>query len=370
MIYYFTFVLLTLLFYLNSLRFKTVDNINSYSSLVDGKKKYKMSVLVLFSISFLVLFLIGALRKNVGIDYNQYMYNQIPRVLSGEFSAVEPLSALVFIIGAKMGSNQYIFAIIQFVIVFFTLTAIYFNSPSYSFSIMLVFITGYFNSSLNLMRQTITISMFLLSLRYIIREEKIKYLFTMIIAMLFHYTAVLYIGAYYFVRQKFTYARLFFYMAVSFFIGGAIEKILYPLFAYLGIYSNYWGETEMALRVNDRFSLSYWLLNMSALAVMLIIRSEYKGNIEKKYDIYIYIQLISILIAILALTTYIPNYDRMLAMFLYPQIISIPDFFSLKVNKYLKLFLFIFLIGVYVSAFVSLFVIKNIGGTFPYNTIF
>ena len=76
------------------------------------------------------------------------------------------------------------------------------------------------------------------------------------------------------------------------------------------------------------------------------------------------------MIAILALTTYVPNYDRMLTMFLYMQIISIPDFFSLEINRYLKIFLFVFLISVYVLAFVSLFVIKNIGGTFPYNTIF
>lgn len=244
-------------------------------------------MLILFIISFLILFLIGALRKNVGIDYNLYMYNQIPRVLSGEFDAVEPLSALVFIMGAKMGSNQYIFAIIQFLIVFFTLAGIYFSSPSYSFSMMLILLTGYFNSSLNLMRQMITVSLFLFSLRYIINEEKKKYFFAMIIATLFHYTAVLFIPTYYFVRQKLTYKRLLFYVVISFVFGGILDKVLLPLFRYLGIYANYWGKTEMALRANDNFSLSYWLLNMSVITVMLLIRNQYKGEIEKNM-IYIY----------------------------------------------------------------------------------
>lgn len=38
MIYYFTFILLTLLFYLNSLRVKPIDNINSYTLGLDRKK--------------------------------------------------------------------------------------------------------------------------------------------------------------------------------------------------------------------------------------------------------------------------------------------------------------------------------------------
>lgn len=338
-----------------------------------GYVSKKIFLVYLFFVIFTILWLVGALRYNVGVDYVVYSYSQIPRVLSGDFSAVEPLASLIFIVGAKMGSYQYIFAIIQFLIIFFTVKAIYDSSVNYTFSFLLLFLTGFFNSSLNLMRQSIAISIFLFSIKYIFDRKFIKYLFWIVVAFLFHKTAIIYLPVYFLYKYKYSKKRLGFITLIIILSSFVFGKILVFVTSYFNVYTNYWGQTEMQDRINNRSSGTYWFLNLIIFFFMIFLYEQAKRNgfqQLKELGFYIYIQLICIAIMVFSYVTYVPNFDRLLTMFSYVQILSLPLFFSVKMNKVLKLLLIAVVIISYVIAFYLIFIQKNIGGTFPYNSIF
>jgi len=57
-------------------------------------------------------------------------------------------------------------------------------------------------------------------------------------------------------------------------------------------------------------------------------------------------------------------------MFYAVQILSIPEFLSIKMNRFIKLFFIIILTTAYIMVFKNIYIDQNIGNTFPYKTIF
>lgn len=373
MVYYINFLFIILLMALAESFFNQEKsaggNLGSYHRFITSKIFLKYS----FFLSFLLLWLIGALRYEVGVDYGHYLSNQIPRVLGGEFSAVEPLGAIIFIVGAWMGDYQYIFVIIHFIIMYFVLKSIFQQSVNYTFSIFLLFFTGFFNTSLNLMRQTVAISLFLYGIKFIYQKNFKKYFTAIIFAAMFHITALFFYTPIYFFYEKKASKKNIVGMIILIAISSLIfESILYFVTRKLGLFVNYWGAREMSVNQNN-FSPTHFFLNISVLIVMLILRQlavRNKVEISKKIDFAIFLQLMPLAVMLFAYVTYFPNFDRVIIMYSFAQVLTLPEFFALPVNKSIKSILFIFICSLYIFTFYWLIVAQNIGGTFPYQTIF
>ena len=94
-----------------------IASIINYSKLSTEAKK------IGYFISFIPLFLIGALRAYVGIDYTTYSLYQIPDVLGGSLTVkFEPLDKLVVYLGYYLANQQhyfYIFSIFHIILMWY-----------------------------------------------------------------------------------------------------------------------------------------------------------------------------------------------------------------------------------------------------------
>jgi len=372
MFYYLIFFISLLLIGISEFYFKyTIQNYlknGNTQQIRLAKLFYNYNTLIVFSL----LFIVGAIRYNVGVDYTTYSNLQIPKVLEGDFFYVEPLASLVFIIGNFLGSYQWIFAILHLILMVFIYFAIKENKTYVTLSYFIFFFSAYFNSSLNLMRQSISIAIFIYAIKYIWKRKMVKYFIYIMIAVLFHKTAILYFPVYFIFGLKVNKKNTALFTSLILIMSISLDRILKFFTTFFDIYTNYWGTTEMAMR-QVNYSLTYWFLNLIILSFMLIFKfiKKDKGNTEdKRIDLYIYIQLMSVVIMIFSLFTYVPNFDRLLTMFSYAQIITVPYFFSLKIKNSIKLPMLIFILLVYLVAFYQLIIDKNIGNTLPYLTIF
>jgi hypothetical protein len=375
MVYHISFVIILLLIFLsecnlNHVRRLVSENLRSQYYLKDALRIQKAA----FIFCFLILFTIAAIRYNVGVDFGVYTRLQIPRVLSGDFGAVEPLGAIVFIIGASLGSYQYIFALIHLIIIFFVAKAIYRNYPiHYSLAIFLLLFTGFFNTSMNLMRQAMAMAVFLYSIKYIYERKIVKHYILIFIALMFHLTALFYLPAYFLYGLKFSKKNV----SIGLIAGGILiysfEWFLEWVTVTFGILRNYWGATEMAIWTDHYFSPTHFIANTTVLVCMIIMRifaNDIESVVKKRLDFAIYLQSITIIIMVVSLVTFLPNFDRIVLLFSSAQIITLPLFFQLKMSKLLKQIMFACIATVLVFSFYWLIMFQNIGGTFPYQTIF
>lgn len=373
MIYFLTFFIIIVLF-------KIEPNVmidDKHYQLKIGKNRVVDisigNVELIFLISLLMLFIIGAIRSDVGTDYAIYSDYHIPKVLSGDYFHIEPFSTLLFLLGGLSGSYQVIFALIHFLILVFTIKAIYDQSVNYSFSFYLFFTLGFFNMSMNLMRQSIAIAIFLYALKYINQKNLGKYFLWIAIATMFHKTAFIYFPLYFLNYISFSFKKLFGFILVLIPLSLFFDDILDFITKNLGIYRNYWGKTEMSTRIDHNFSLTYWSVNLMTFLLMLFlyrINSDNNEKLNQTLSNYIYIQFGCLVVMYVALVTYLPNFDRILTMFSYVQIISLPYFFSVKINSKIHKYLVYFTLIILMIGFYMLYISKNIGETFPYQTIF
>jgi len=118
--------------YMTIMSFGFMYAYNFFDRLMIDKVFRSTLYLVLEKLSFLLSFIVvcvpGMIRYNVGIDYTTYTNYQIPVVLAGEAGKivkVEPFYQAVVWIGywlGKQSSYQWIFAITNFIIIFFYLS--------------------------------------------------------------------------------------------------------------------------------------------------------------------------------------------------------------------------------------------------------
>lgn len=170
----------------------------------DRSKKYYCLILGL------LLFFIAALRAtSVGVDSMQYT-NHFYRI---QFMSVvdilhnytkEPVFYFLIKIITVFSTNfQWMFTIIGGAYAFAISRFIYKYSKNPMVSFIMLIPMMYFAFSLTGLRQTMAISIILLSYDYIIRKHLFKFVFTVIIASLFHQSALLFLPAYFISNKSF-----------------------------------------------------------------------------------------------------------------------------------------------------------------------
>lgn len=199
---------------------------------------------MLYVLSFVVVFIPGAIRYYVGTDYTGYSLHQIPLVLSNMPVKVELLYKYVIFFGNWLGGNstyQYIFAITNFLIVMFVYLYIWQQSKLSEFSIFIFMFGGFFAFSLSGMRQSIAVAIFLYSTKYIKSREPLKYAFFILIATLFHTSAIIYFLFYFVINIKFSPLIIVVLMIILKLIATPIRTILILILSKFNLYSDYFG---------------------------------------------------------------------------------------------------------------------------------
>lgn len=140
-----------------------------------------------YFISFLLVWLVSALRYNVGTDYPNYIYI-FDNLYLYEFGVLEPLyywlNQGIMLLGID---KQWLFVITSFISTFFIYkTASYYNQKGWFILFYLLFL--YF-ISLSIVRQLTAVSIMIYGIHHLLNNNNRKFILSMLFAAGFHYSA-------------------------------------------------------------------------------------------------------------------------------------------------------------------------------------
>lgn len=147
----------------------------------------KLNAKLFALLSFLPLTFIMAVRYNVGTDFRNYQRIYIYNESVSEVG----LSWLNSILHNISDDPQFFFIVSSIIICVGYYIAIYRESVSFAYSILLFVIVKDYFISMNAVRQYIALSVVLFSIPYIKNKDYIKSLLLVIVAMLFHRSAII-----------------------------------------------------------------------------------------------------------------------------------------------------------------------------------
>ena len=306
------------------------------------KKKNKSNILMLLII--IVLSLIFAYREFIlpsnmlGTDYYEYKRWFDVQSFSNIFSnfKYENFAFDILICITKFLDLDFYFflficsLIINIGIIFFIKR----YSTKFSLSLF-IYIILYYTSTFNIMRQWIACSIFLLAFKYIVDKKIIKYVCMIIIASLFHTTAIILLLIYPFLQETIIKEKIFILtvtiviaMTITILIP-QIDNIILNIAGKFG--SNY--ATKYANYVGYYSNYTNVVLGIIALVIITLYR-HIKGNENPEYSnvIYIFLFLYTIL-GILATKSFIIN--RLMIYFVPSFFIGFPYVLKLFKNKQL-----------------------------------
>ena len=184
-----------------------------------------------------------------------------------------------------------------------------------------VFMLMYYQASFNIVRQMMAATIVLYAFQYVLKYEPKKFVLWVVVAAMFHKTALLVLPFYLFAnvitKRKYRLLILFFY-AVFFYAVFNFEQFspIINLIDPSGYYSNYLRRVS-----SFEFSLGLVIRTVPYIIAVILMWKKIKG------DSLLYIYLNSFLLgSILRLIVYMTQFDadRIAIYFLMPQVIFIP----------------------------------------------
>ena len=321
--------------------------------LIPTKRNYFRKLAIAFII------IMASLRYNFGVDYSTY-YEVFSKIQTGIFNGKFELGYLMLNkiisqLGLHFNFLLFIIALFNYILLYFTIED---NIKKYKWLSILIFLTYFdiFFYSLSAIRQSIVMSIFLYSSKYIITKKPIKFFVWLFIGSFFHWTSILLIPVY-FIYQKlylFTKKKALFFVISSVGIYLLFVNNLLKLSNFVGGKVEYYLFIHQADIPSNYFSAGIMLL----LTIILIFISErmktnkifIEGSMKKLDSDIITFPFIALLIYfVLQIAQRIKYFSALprIQMYFYPfMILAIPQSISLmkKKEKYFVIYsLIIFL---------------------------
>jgi len=141
---------------------------------------------------FSTLFIVSALRLNVGNDYVGYVKN-MHMVVSDAFVVTEfGYNWLVRIIYGLSGFENFlmVFAVIAFMTIYFFMLTIYRESENFWFTFFLFIVFGFYYQSFSTVRYYLAVAIVLYSMTFVFKQKWLEFVLLVLIAASFHKTAL------------------------------------------------------------------------------------------------------------------------------------------------------------------------------------
>lgn len=293
------------------------------------------------SLSFLILFLVVVLRSiSVGTDYLNYIY-AINRVATNTMLPTDKnwlglgFRELIIIIAKIFPTsiNSIYFSIgVIGLITFLTLLFFFLsfnNNGNEVFELYLFLCFCLYFQLMNQFRQMFAISIVFFSYRYI-GKSFIKYMLLIVLAALFHGTAIIMLPMYFLYKIKLNRKTFLFYGLISILVL-VFSPFIKSLIQYTS-YSNYLGWTEF-----DTAGVTSTVLNLivriSLMVICLIFSKNIIKNDNRKIFLYHMIIICSI-VQMLTITSYL--FTRITTYFFVFYISLIPDVVNEMDGKFTK----------------------------------
>lgn len=336
----------------------------AYRSTKTQNRYVKIALQIL---SFAPLFIVSAVRYNVGTDFPEtYTKRFLWRANQGaDISAAFEIGFVKIIDFILLFSKnpQWLFAVCSLIFVGLTFIAVYQQSNNPTYSILLLVIGCHYFISLNLMRNFVAISIFIYAFKYIKERKLIKYSIFMLLASSIHMSMLIFFPLYFLYNERKCGVKTTAILSIGTIVLLPILKIS---FQYIIQYTDYGIYYETQQYSSAIFLTSLFIINLMLLIMFL---KNYKENQEDKlYNFYIKIELISFLITILSLI--LPMARRLILGFNFVQILSIPYILGKEKNAKVRLVLNALIIAIFTFYTYREIAILGSHEVLPYQTIF
>ena len=147
---------------------------------------------------FTILFLLSALRMEVGNDYETYV-DTIHEIYVGGYVVTEPLfNAVVKVLCELSGGENYllVFAVFAFATIWIFLKVLYEQSNNFPLAFFLFMTLGIYFRTFNTVRYYFVLAITLYSFRYVFRKEYVKFILLIVLAAFFHKSVLVVIPIY------------------------------------------------------------------------------------------------------------------------------------------------------------------------------
>lgn len=350
MVKMFVYVALLIFFISSILFFKYIKN----------KKKYRLFFLCISGGLFVIL---SSLRYKIGFDYSTYetLFYEIGNGTNKENLEIGFLlfNKVIFFLGGNYRIFLFVVNSIMMILVFWW---IYRFSKFPEISIFFYFTFQFWACSMNLLRQSIALSIFLLSYQPLIERNFVKYSIVILIAASFHQSVLIMIPFYFLLYQNITKSYL---IAISIlFVFGYLffDFIVYGILNIL--FSNY--EKYIDTIYWNSNGISYIIFPCIYLIFVLYYTKELINNCLKNKILInscIYASFISFFITKHFILERFSLYFFIFSLILIPEII----FFNKKANKKNIVFLFSIILGLGYFSFSAKEEFHNV---YPYRSVF
>ena len=147
---------------------------------------------------FMILFLLSALRMEVGNDYKNYAITCHEIWVNGYVVTEIGFNLLVKLIYTIVGCENYIFvfAAFAFVTIWLFLKAFYRDSDNFFLSMFLFMTLGFYFRTFNTVRYYFVLAVALYSLHYVVKKEYVKFILIICVSALFHKSVLFVIPVY------------------------------------------------------------------------------------------------------------------------------------------------------------------------------
>ena len=281
-----------------------------FLTIIKGKGKIYFALFFLFFINvsrdYSVGYDYGTNYKGLYDQKSAYYYNNI---ISGDIDA----SGLLFIdkqsveFGWSMIEyigkiNELPFSFVNFIaaiIIFVALTISIRQSPSPIISILLYVLLFRYYASFNIIRQSISAIIFIVSIPYIIKRQFVKYLICCLLAASFHLSSLLMLLFYFLpkIRINFNFSVL---LIIAFYVISALNLDM-KIFSWLYNSGYMFASYAKYLAIENEYNYNIIFLYIPSILLLvpyLLLNSRFK---EARLDVYQLLYVFAIIISILSI---------------------------------------------------------------------
>lgn len=284
----------------------------------------KVLDMVYLAAVFSVLFLLAAMRLEVGNDYGTYV-TTCHEIFQKGYVVTEPgFNFVVRVLYTLAGEEQFllVFAFFAFVTIFVFLKAFYEQSDSFVLSFFLFMSLGIYFRTFNTVRYYFVLAIVLYSLRYIVRKEYGRFILLILFAALFHKSVLVVIPLFILADRSFKKWQLAVLAAIGacfligqdFFMQLALK--LYPSYVntpYLEEGTGILGNAMSILR---------------CVLVLILCLACYQEGVKDSRENRLYFNLNLMALGLYVFCSFVPLLSRFSYYLMTPQVLLIPGVFA------------------------------------------
>lgn len=329
-----------------------------------GEKSIRSDTIYV-ALTYLVLFILAALRYQIGTDYKNYetafeMYycqSMDPYWMNFEpgFIALNKVLAMV------TDDVQLLIAIASLITIFFFAKTYKDNSNDVLFSIFL-FITLYFYfSSFNIVRQGMAMAIVFWGTRDILERKPVRYAIKIALASMFHTSSLIMLPFYLLAISRARIGLYIFSGGISLLGMCFYDQIMAMVVKILPKYAVYLDfQTESSI-----FNIVFLCANLMLFILIWNMKDDMEGAVRRKYDLYMHTCCCALIFYFLSPFNVL--FSRVAMYFFMFSTLSVPfclDFFEERSAKILKI-----LVTFGATAICIYYLYFGVAGVVPYEWI-